>query len=107
MARPGASARAVDRELIFTNLLNGVSAPEVARAFHKDSEREVMEDFKFVALKIKSDVFARAMPYIPCDTVAEAMGNRIVIFGILNKINLDTVPIYSSIKISKVEEVYG
>ena len=101
------SERATERKLIFGNLLNGVAPAQVAQAFHKASEKEVMQDFAYVALKIKCYAFQRAMPYIPCDTVAEAMQNKILILGILDKLNLDVLPVFSSIKTGKVEEVFG
>ena len=102
-----ATEKATERKLIFINLLNGVDIVEVAKTFHKQSEKEVMDDFRFVALKIKSYVFARAMPYIDCGTIAEARANKMQLLIILDKLNLDTVPIYSSITVNKVEEVFA
>lgn len=107
MDKKEASGRATDRKLLFINLVNGVSIPEVARAFHKNSDAEVMADFKFVSLKIRSYIFQRAMPYLPCDTIEEAKQNRIVFFGILDKLNLDVVPAFSKITAAKVEDIYA
>ena len=80
---------------------------QVAQAFHRQTEKEVMDDFRFVALKIKSYAFQRVMPYIPLESVAEAQQNKIYILGILDKLNLDVLPVYSSIKANPVEEVFG
>ena len=100
------SELAEERKLIFTNLLNGVPVANVAQAFHRDSVAAVMDDFKFVALKIKGYMFARAMPFIPLDTVAEAMQNKFQVLDILAKVNLDVLPEFSSISANKLEDVY-
>ncbi len=86
--------------------MNGVPVEQIAKAFHRQSEKEVMDDFRFVALKIKSYAFQRVMPYIPLETVAEAQANKMLILGILEKLNLDVLPVYSSIKVNKLEEVF-
>jgi hypothetical protein len=102
-----ASEKATERKLIFINLLNGVSIAEVAKTFHKETEKEVLDEFRFVALKIKSYLFQRAMPYIPFDTVAEARSNRVQFLILVDKLNLDVVPVFSRIVTQKVEEVYA
>lgn len=93
------SELATERKLIFQNLLNGVPVAQVAQAFHRASEKEVLEDFRFVALKIKCYAFQRAFPYIPMDTVAEAAQNKMAILDILSKVNLDVLPVFSSVKV--------
>jgi len=95
---------ATERKLIFTNLLNGVPLAEVAQAFNKQSEAEVVESFRFVALKIRGYIFQRAMPHVPCDTVAEAMQNRLLLMGILEKLNLETLPAFAKITDAPLEE---
>jgi len=100
------SELAEERKLIFTNLLNGVPVANVAQAFHRATEAAVMDDFKYVALKIKGYMFARAMPFIPLDTVAEAMQNKFQVLDILAKVNLDVLPEFSSISANKLEDVY-
>lgn len=102
-----ASELATERKLIFLNLLNGVPVAQVAQAFHRQTEKEVMDDFRFVALKIKAYAFQRVMPYIPLESVAEAQANKIQILGILEKVNLDVLPVFSSIKAELVEGVFG
>lgn len=100
------SEKATERELIFINLVNGVPIADVAKAFHKETENQVMEDFRFVALKIKNYMFARAMPFISLDTVAEAMQNKLQAFELLNKVNLDVLPQFQKITANKIEDVY-
>lgn len=97
------SELAAERKLIFINLLNGVPVAQVAQGFHRQTEKEVMDDFRFVALKIKAYAFQRVMPYIPLESVAEARSNKIHILEILEKVNLDVLPVFSSIK----TESYG
>ena len=100
------SELAEERKLIFINLLNNVPVENVAQAFHRDSVAAVMDDFKFVALKIKSYMFARAMPFIPLDTVAEAMQNKFQVLDILAKVNLDVLPEFTKVSANKLEDVY-
>ena len=101
------SQLATERKLIFTNLLNGVPIEQVAQNFHRQTEKEVMEDFRFVVLKIKCYAFQRVMPYIPMETVAEARTNKLQLLALVEKLNLDVLPVYSSIYTQPVEEVYG
>ena len=51
-------------------------------------------------------MFARAKPFIPLDTVAEAMQNKFQVLDILAKVNLDVLPEFSSISANKLEDVY-
>jgi hypothetical protein len=101
------SDRATEKKLIFTNLLNGVSVVECAKAFNKKTEKEVMDDFNFVALKIKSYIFVRVMPYIPLDTVAEAQANKLQVLALLEKVNLEIVPAFKSFTTYKPEEAFS
>lgn len=99
------SERATERKLIFINLLNGVSPEQVARDFHKNTIAEIMEDFRFVALKLKSYGFQRAMPYIHCDTIDEARQSKLTLLVLLEKVNLDVVSVFSSIKPKPIESI--
>ena len=79
------------RRLIFCNLLNGNTAEQVARAYHKTPD-EINEIFRFVVRKIKSYCHERYYPHIPCDTLAEARHNHLALRHILERVNLDTKP---------------
>lgn len=99
------SAGAIDKKLIFQNLVNGVPPDRVAQAFRRRNIKEVMEDFLYVANKIRSYRFIRMMPYLPCETPAEARHNRIHLFDILAKLNLDMVPRYTKFEVGQLEDV--
>jgi len=100
------SEKATERELIFINLLNGVPIADIAKAYNKQTEMQVMEDFYFVALKIRNYMFKRAMPFIPLDTVSEAMQNKLLVLDLLTKVNLDILPEFSKITVNKFEDMY-
>jgi len=80
-----------DRKIMVQNLLNGVSVQQVAQAFHKD-ERFVNELFSYAMVKIRSYLFERSMPPVPCATLEDAHKNRFTVLGYLDKINLDRRP---------------
>jgi hypothetical protein len=98
------SAGAIERRLIFQNLANGVPPERVAQAFHRSSVKELMDDFRYVANKIKGYMFARTMPFIPFETPAEAKRHRLQLFDILKKLNLDVVPLYSKFEVASLED---
>ena len=104
MSQQPKSEKAIERELIFANLLNGVPPENVAQAFNKESVAQVMDEFRYVALKIKSYMFSRAMPYIPLDTIAEAMQNKLQALDLLTKVKLDALPAYKQITAVKLED---
>lgn len=90
-----------DRHLIFSNLLNGVPVPQVARDFHK-SEAEVEQVFTHVLRKVKSYCFLRSrqknpMPVVTASTVAEARAFRLTCLSVLPKLNLDRAPEFRDI----------
>ena len=90
------------RSLIFANLLNGVSAQQVARDFHK-TELEVNQIFSFVLRKIKSYCFMRsiqknALPMIVADDVKSAQRYRLTCLKVLPHLNLDKAPQYKDIQ---------
>jgi hypothetical protein len=95
------SELATERKLIFINLVNGVPIHTVAQTFHRESERVVLDDFRFVALKIKSYMFSRAMPFIPLEHPHEVAQNKSLVFDLLNKVNLDVLPAFSKITSSE------
>jgi hypothetical protein len=86
-----------ERALIFKNLLCGVPVWEVARAFHKNTEGEVMAAFNFVLKKAKSYCFERKMPPIFADSVEDAKKHRIVLLTVLPKLNLNKEAKFSKI----------
>lgn len=96
--------KALERKLIFLNLVNGNPVPIVAQAFHR-SESEINAEFNFVIQKIKSYMFERAMPFLACATITEARQNRLRLFDIVEKLNLESIPIYSKIENYKLEDV--
>lgn len=98
------STRSLERRLIFQNLANGVPIAIVARDFHKQPF-EVMDDFRFVVSKIKSYGFVRVMPYIPCETLELANKNRVFLFDLLEKLNLDNAPAIASINEMPLEAI--
>jgi hypothetical protein len=85
-----------DRALIFTNLLNGVPAWQVARDFHR-SEPDVMNIFRFILRKIKSRRLERMEPPIVGNSISEIQRQRISVLTILPKLNLDKDPLYKDV----------
>jgi len=85
-----------DRALIFSNLLNGVPAWQVARDFHK-SEPDVMHIFRFILRKIKSRRLERMEPPIVGNSISEIQKQRITCLTILPKLNLDRDPLYKDV----------
>lgn len=91
-----------NRALIFANLLNGVSAAQVAQAFHKQSEDEVLQIFGFILRKIKSYCFLRArqknaLPLIIANDVKTAQKYRLTCLSVLPKLNIDKEPQFRDI----------
>ena len=94
--------KADDRKLMVQNLLNGVSAQQVAQVFDK-TEAYVSDLFNYSMVKIRSYLFERAMPPIPCDTLQKARENRMVLLGYLEKVNLDRSPKFKTVEYSAVD----
>lgn len=86
-----------ERALIFSNLLNGVPVWQVARDFHKSSEQEVMDIFRFILRKIRSRRLERMEPPIVGDTIEEIRRQRIACLTALPKLNLDKDPRYKNV----------
>src|SRR5580692_3124909 len=84
------------RALIFTNLLNGVPAWQVARDFHR-SEPDVMNIFRFILRKIKSRRLERMEPPIVGNSISEIQRQRVTVLTILPKLNLDRDPLYRDV----------
>lgn len=94
------------RRLVFSNLLNGVSIEQLMATF-KLSAKEVMDDFDFVARKIRSYRFERGQPFLLCDTIANASGAREALLFTLTRINTDTDPKFSHIQTLPFEPTMG
>jgi len=91
--------------MIFINLANGVPLAGVMAAFRR-SEKEVMDDFWFVASKIRSYRFERGAPMLPILSIADARGaNRAAILLTLRNVNLTVDPKFSKIDTEKLD--YG
>jgi len=91
------------RVQVVSNLLNGLPAWQVAKAFHLDA-KEVESIFKFAMSKVKDYLFRYCKPPIFCDTVEQARKDRINILAILPKLNLDKEPEFKNIVIEKVTD---
>lgn len=85
------------RRLVITNLVNGVPVEQVMAALHL-SEKDVLADFKFVTDKVRSYVFERAMPLIPCGTIPEARNNRVAVLWAVARLNLDKPALFGRIE---------
>jgi hypothetical protein len=92
-----------ERALIFSNLLNGVPAWQVARDFHRSTEQEVMEIFRFILRKIRSRRLERMEPPILGATVEEVRRYRMVCLSILPKLNLDKDPKFQKVMYETVD----
>ncbi len=75
-----------ERELIYRNLLNGVSAAQVATAFHI-TESEVMTVFKDASLRVANHLITEAIPWFPCQTLKDARARRMQIFQLLPRVS--------------------
>jgi hypothetical protein len=84
------------RKLVFTNLVNGVPVPSVMEALYL-SEKEVMDDFWFVARKIRSYRFERGKPLLPIDSIVQARNQRIELLLTMSRLNLETPAAYRQI----------
>ncbi len=80
---------AEERKLIFANLVNGVARTHVMEAFKK-SDAEIDAIFGFVATKVISYRFERALPYVNCRSLDDAIRNRALVLHSLDRINLQT-----------------
>lgn len=88
------------RRLVFTNLVNGIPVRDVMGALHM-SEKEVMDDFRFVAIKLRSYRFERAIPILACATIAEAQAHRAeFLFNLsrLGPLSMENLPKYTKIE---------
>lgn len=94
------------RKLVFTNLCNGVSVPRVMEAMRL-SEKEVMDDFKFVITKIRSYRFERSQPLIACGSVEDARTNRVQLLQTMIRCNLNTQAVYSRVETLPLENMPG
>jgi len=74
-----------DRRLIFENVANGVPIQQVMSVFRK-SEKEVMDEVRFVGKKVAEYRFRRHQPPLACDTLNELRINRVAILETLRKL---------------------
>lgn len=74
-----------DRRLIFENVANGVPIQQVMNVFRR-SEKEVMDEVRFVGKKVAEYRFRRHMPPLGCDTLNELRINRAAILETLRKL---------------------
>lgn len=84
------------RQLVFTNLLNGLPVHVVMESFRL-SEADVMADFHFVIAKIRSYRFERSIPLTPIGSIDQARAERVALLDTMRKCNLDKLPRYSRI----------
>lgn len=91
-----AARAADDRRLIFRNLANGVSVEQVMQNYRR-SEKEVMDIFAYVSLKIRSYRFERGQPFAKCDTIDDARRNAPTVLTTLERLNLASDPKFSKI----------
>lgn len=90
------SPEAERRRLVFSNLANGVSVEQLMVAFRL-SAKEVLDDFAFVAAKIRSYRFERGQPFLPVDTVENVRAQRPALLFTLSRLNLDKPAVFSKI----------
>jgi hypothetical protein len=102
-----------ERRLVFTNVANGVPIQQVMSAFRK-SEKEVMDDVRFVAKKITEYRFSRRakptekeplgrpcpLPPLGCSTLAEITWNRLALLETLGR--LSDIYLGTSLVIGKI-----
>lgn len=74
-----------ERRLIFVNIANGVPIQQVMSVFRR-SEKEVMDEVRFVGKKIAEYRFRRHMPPLSCDTLQEISVHRAALLETLNKL---------------------
>lgn len=74
-----------DRRLIFENVANGVPIQQVMSVFRR-SEKEVMDDVRFVGKKIAEYRFRRHQPPLSCTTLNEIFINRAPLLDTLRRL---------------------
>ena len=104
METPERSQLAVERAMIFRNLCNGVAVAEVAKAFNRPTEDAVLADFQYVVTKIKTYLFMRAIPPVPCDGIEQCRQNKIALFSIMRKVNLDICSPFKRLETGSLQE---
>lgn len=85
------------RRLVFTNLCNGVPVHSLMESLRL-SEKDVMRDFNFVVMKLRSYRFERAMPLLFIKTIDDARAVRVEALLTLQKLNLGRDPAYPNIE---------
>ena len=92
------SERARDRRLIVQNLCNGVPLGDVAAAF-KRTDKEILDDMKFVVQKVHAYCLGRGRQMLTLDDVGALRLHRMIVLEILERLNLDVLPTYSKITV--------
>lgn len=86
------------RRLVFCNLLNGVPIPEIMTAL-KMSEKEVMDDFRYGAQKVRSYIFERGMMLVPMETIQEAQRSQAYLAHVASRVNFGKDPRFNKIEV--------
>lgn len=95
-----------DRRLIFENVANGVPIQQVMSVYRR-SEKEVMDDVKFVGRKIAEYRFRRHQPPLSCDNLNEIRINRRALLDTLRRLGdvyLSTSLIIPNILVGKMDD---
>lgn len=71
-----------ERRLVFENVANGVPVQQVMNVFRR-SEKELMDDIRFVGRKIAEYRFRRHQPPLSCTTFNEIFTNRAALLDTL------------------------
>jgi hypothetical protein len=88
-----------DRRLIFENVANGVPIQQVMSVFRR-SEKEVMDEVRFVGKKLCEYRFRRHQPPLSCTTLNEIFTNRAALLDTLRR--LGDVYLSTSLLIPKI-----
>jgi hypothetical protein len=94
------------RRLIFENVANGVPVQQVMNVF-QCSEKELMDDIKFVGKKISEYRFRRNQPPLSCSTFNEIFTNRLALLDTLRRLGdvyLSTSLLIPNIHVGKLED---
>jgi hypothetical protein len=75
-----------ERRLIFVNVANGVPIQQVMSAFRK-SEKEVMDDVRFIGRKIAEYRFRGRLPPLSCSTLHDISWHRRALLETLERLS--------------------
>jgi hypothetical protein len=74
-----------DRRMIFSNVANGVPIQQIMSAFRR-SEKEVMDEVKFVGWKIGEYRHRAKLPPLNCESLKDISWNRLALLETLQKL---------------------